>query len=78
MPMKFRLVKLCSTTWTVETFGNVRIGTVNYPGNHPTNNFHAIIEKYKVGDERNDLGHFITLPKAVDAIVNSTMPVASL
>lgn len=56
--------KVCATTWFIFSHENgPRLGVINYPGNHPTLNYHAILEG------STDLGHFASRDEAAQAII---------
>lgn len=61
----YNLQKFGGTTWFVTLAANdERVGTINYPGNHPkgTHRYHAI------ASDQTDLGHFEFLTEAMESI----------
>lgn len=68
---KCKLVKSCSTTHFVNN-GDVRVGTINYPGTGEQENknhkHHALLKDENEPSESKDLGHFANVWEAFDAI----------
>lgn len=58
------IAKVDATTWFVfARQDGPKMGTINYPGNHPTLNYHAVYH------DSTDLGHFATKDEAATAIM---------
>jgi hypothetical protein len=64
------IAKVCATTWFVYSGPDgPKLGTINFPGNHRTLNYHAVLH------DNTDLGHFATKDEAATAIVKKEVGV---
>lgn len=68
---KCKLIKSCATTSFVNC-GDVRVGTINYPGTGQQENknhkYHALFKDDNETSGSRDLGHFMDAYQAFDAI----------
>lgn len=67
MPCLVKIKKIGGSTWFVyDRATDEKVGSVNYPGNDPNLNYHAVLTPGHI--KENDLGHFATLDEAAIAI----------